>query len=75
MSVLIVRAFVKLREMIATHKDLARKIDILYQGIDAGFLLVACCYQERKREKHKQTDEERANVLLFTCCYKEVCRT
>jgi hypothetical protein len=29
MSILIVRAFVKLREMLATHKDLARKMEDL----------------------------------------------
>ncbi len=29
MNILIVRAFVKLREMLSTHKDLARKIEDL----------------------------------------------
>ena len=29
MNILIMRAFVKLRELLATHKDLARKIDML----------------------------------------------
>ncbi|MBN2243848.1 MAG: hypothetical protein JW793_14275 [Acidobacteria bacterium] len=29
MNILIIRAFVKLREMLATHKDLARKIEDL----------------------------------------------
>ena len=29
MNILIVRAFVRLREMLATHKDLARKIEDL----------------------------------------------
>jgi hypothetical protein len=32
MSILIVRAFVKLRELMATHKDLARKIETLEAG-------------------------------------------
>jgi hypothetical protein len=36
----VVRAFVKLREAIATHKDLARKIDALERKYDAQFKVV-----------------------------------
>jgi ORF6N domain len=32
MNILIIRAFVKLRELLATHKDLARKIEKLEAG-------------------------------------------
>jgi hypothetical protein len=32
MSIVIVRAFVKLRELLATHKDLARRIEKLESG-------------------------------------------
>lgn len=32
MNILIIRAFVKLRELLATHKDLARKIEELERG-------------------------------------------
>jgi hypothetical protein len=38
MNILIIRAFIKLREMIATHKDLARKIEDI----------------ERQQKKHSQ---------------------
>jgi len=31
MNILIIRAFVRLREMLATHKDLARKVEQLEQ--------------------------------------------
>ncbi|MFO0965504.1 MAG: ORF6N domain-containing protein [Gemmataceae bacterium] len=39
-SVYVVRAFVKLRELIGRHKDLARKIDDLEQRYDAQFKVV-----------------------------------
>jgi len=39
-SVYVVRAFVKLREMILAHKDLARKLDALEQKYDAQFKVV-----------------------------------
>ena len=34
------RAFVKLREMIATHKDLARKLDELEKKYDRQFAVI-----------------------------------
>ena len=39
-SVQVVRAFVKLRELLATHKDLARKLDALERRYDAQFKAV-----------------------------------
>ena len=36
----IMRAFVRLREMIATHKDLARKLEVLEKKYDAQFRVV-----------------------------------
>ena len=39
-GVYVVRAFVKLREFIAGHKDLARKLDALEQRYDAQFKVV-----------------------------------
>jgi hypothetical protein len=40
MNILIMRAFVKLREMISSHKDLAKKLDELETKYDAQFKLV-----------------------------------
>jgi len=39
-NILIMRAFVKLREMISTHKDLAKKLEDLEQKYDSQFRLV-----------------------------------
>jgi hypothetical protein len=39
-NVAIMRAFVKLRELLATHKDLARKLDALERKYDAQFKVV-----------------------------------
>ena len=39
-SVYVVRAFVKLRELVLAHKDLARKLDALEQKYDAQFKVV-----------------------------------
>jgi DnaJ-domain-containing protein 1 len=36
----IMRAFVRLREMMASHRDLARKLEILEQKYDAQFKVV-----------------------------------
>ena len=37
MSVLVIRAFVRLREMIASHKDLAKRLDELEKKYDMQF--------------------------------------
>ena len=39
-NIAIMRAFVKLREMIASHKDLARRLDDLENKYDAQFKVV-----------------------------------
>jgi hypothetical protein len=39
-SVFVVRAFIKLREMIASHKDLARKLNDLEKKYDGQFQIV-----------------------------------
>ena len=39
-NILIMRAFVKLREMIASHKDLSRRLDDLEKKYDAQFKVV-----------------------------------
>jgi hypothetical protein len=39
-NILIMRAFVKLREMIASHTDLARKLDALEKKYDGQFQIV-----------------------------------
>ncbi len=39
-NIAIMRVFVKLREMIASHKDLARRLDDLEKKYDAQFKMV-----------------------------------
>jgi hypothetical protein len=39
-NIAIMRAFVRLREMLATHKDLARKLDEMEKRYDAQFKVV-----------------------------------
>ena len=39
-NIQIMRAFVKLREMIASHKDLARKLDALERKYDDNFKVI-----------------------------------
>jgi hypothetical protein len=39
-NIAIMRAFLKLREMLATHKDLPRKLDALEKKYDAQFRVV-----------------------------------
>ena len=39
-NIAIMRAFVKLRELLASHKDLAQKLDALEQKYDASFRVV-----------------------------------
>ena len=40
MSIYVVRTFIRLRQMIATHTDLARKLDALERKYDSQFRLV-----------------------------------
>lgn len=39
-NIAIMRAFVKLRQILATHKDLARKLEVLERNYDAQFKVV-----------------------------------
>ena len=39
-NILIMRAFVKLREMLATHKDLAKKLEDMEKNYDEQFKVV-----------------------------------
>ena len=39
-NIAIMRAFVRLREILATHKDLARKLDDMEKKYDAQFKIV-----------------------------------
>ncbi len=39
-NIAIMRAFVRLREMLATHKDLARKLEAMERNYDAKFKVV-----------------------------------
>jgi hypothetical protein len=48
MNILIIRAFVKLRELLANHKDLARKIDQL----------------EASQRKQARTQAEHGSILV-----------
>ncbi|MEK6776336.1 MAG: ORF6N domain-containing protein [bacterium] len=52
-SVYVVRAFVKLREMIASHKDLARKLEELEKKYDAQFRVVFDAIRELMREPER----------------------
>ncbi len=40
MNIAIMRAFVKLREMLAAHKDLAKKLDDMEKKYDSQFKVV-----------------------------------
>jgi hypothetical protein len=50
-SVLIVRAFVKLRELISTHKDLERKILDLESKYDQQFTVIFQTIRELMKQK------------------------
>ncbi len=55
-SIQVVRAFVKLREMIASHKDLAKRLDELEKKYDAQFRVVFDAIRQLMTppEKHKR---------------------
>jgi ORF6N domain len=52
MSILIVRAFVRLREVLATHRDLARKIEQLEVTQKEHGSIIVAVVQEIKNLKH-----------------------
>jgi len=55
-SIQVVRAFIKLREMIATHKEFARKLDEMEKKYDAQFKIVFDAIRQLMSppEKHKR---------------------
>lgn len=65
-SIQIVRAFIKLREAVASHKDMARRLDQLEQEYDAQFKVVLDAIRqlmtspERQRRRIGFLVEERA---------------
>lgn len=52
-SVFVVRAFIKLREMLATHKDLASKLDEMEKKYDAQFKVVFEAIRQLMSEPEK----------------------
>ena len=59
-SVLIVRAFVKLREILSTHKELERKILELESKYDKQFKLIFEAIRELMQQE--KTDEDRPRI-------------
>ena len=59
-SILIVRAFVKLRELLSTHKDLERKILDLESKYDKRFELIFKAIKELMRQE--QLDKNRPRI-------------
>lgn len=59
-SVLIVRAFVKLREILSTHKDLERKILELESKYDNQFKLIFEAIRELMQQE--QLDKDRPMI-------------
>lgn len=53
----IMRAFVRLREMIATHKDLARRLDALEKKYDIQFKAVFDAIRELMKPPEKQVKQ------------------
>lgn len=53
MSVEIVRAFVRMREIVATHRDLARKLDTLERKYDSQFRAVFDAIRQLMAEEAK----------------------
>jgi hypothetical protein len=58
-SVLIVRAFVKLRELISTHKDLERKILDLESKYDQQFTAIFQTIRELMKQKKLEKNRPR----------------
>ncbi len=53
-NIAIMRAFVKLREMLATHKDLARKLTDMEKKYDTQFRVVFDAIRELMRPPEKK---------------------
>lgn len=61
-NVLIMRTFVKLRELLVTHEDLARKLDALEKKYDAQFRVVF----DAIRELMKPAEPKRRRIGFLT---------
>ena len=64
-SIYVVRAFVKLREMIASHKDLARRLDEMEKKYDGQFSVVFDAIRELMIPPEK--DKQRIGFLAKEC--------
>jgi ORF6N domain len=63
-NIAIMRAFVQLREMLTSHKDLARRIDELEQKYDGSFATVFDAIRELASPP--ASDEQRARIGFLT---------
>jgi len=67
MSVFVVRAFVKLREMLATHKELAHKLAALerkLQNHDESIRSLVVAIRQLMRPPEPQTPKKRIGFLV-----------
>jgi hypothetical protein len=65
MNVVIMRVFVRLRELLATHKDLARKIDQLAAGQkEHGLILAAVGIYHLKSQHPMLRDEDQEEIAI-----------
>ena len=60
----IMRAFVRLRELLATHADLARKLGVLEKKHDAQFKMVFAAIRELMSEKRNRKREIGVHTLF-----------
>jgi len=68
----IMRAFVKLREMIASHKDLARRLDDLEKKYDAQFKVVLDAIRQLMIPSEKEVRKDRLSqgrIKGVTCMW------
>jgi hypothetical protein len=63
-NIAIMRAFVQLREMLTSHKDLARRIDELEEKYDGSFATVFDAIRELASPP--ASDEQRARIGFLT---------
>jgi hypothetical protein len=73
-SIAIMRVFVKLREMIATHKDLSRRLDNLEKKYDSQFKIVFDSIRQlmsppepKKKKIGFRRDELTSRSILHSC--------
>jgi hypothetical protein len=71
MNILIIRAFIKLREMLATHKDLARKVEELERQQKVNGSQLAAVYSMVKRLIEIPTKSPKPNKITARMLAKE----